>query len=58
MDKIKYFGLMMKLTYLKPHIIFLGKKIIVLPYNNGRDAIDLFENANFDVVFLDENMPE
>jgi CheY-like chemotaxis protein len=23
---------------------------------NGRD-VDLFENENFDVVFLDENMP-
>jgi len=25
--------------------------------NNGRDAIDLFEQENFDIVFLDENMP-
>jgi DNA-binding response OmpR family regulator len=25
--------------------------------NNGRDAIDIFENENFDIVFLDENMP-
>jgi CheY-like chemotaxis protein len=24
---------------------------------NGRDAIDIFENENFDIVFLDENMP-
>jgi DNA-binding response OmpR family regulator len=46
-----------EIDYLKPHIIFLEKKIIVLQPANGRDAVDLFENENFDVVFLDENMP-
>ena len=25
--------------------------------NNGRDAVDIFAENNFDVVFLDENMP-
>jgi hypothetical protein len=27
---------------------FLGKKFLVFSYNNGRDAVDLFEEANFD----------
>jgi DNA-binding response OmpR family regulator len=38
--------------------LFLEKKnYSVTTCNNGRDAIDIFENENFDIVFLDENMP-
>ncbi len=33
------------------------KNYSVTTCNNGRDAIDIFENESFDVVFLDENMP-
>jgi DNA-binding response OmpR family regulator len=37
--------------------LFLEKKnYSVTTCNNGRDA-DIFENENFDIVFLDENMP-
>ncbi|MBU0941997.1 MAG: PglZ domain-containing protein [Bacteroidetes bacterium] len=58
MDKIKILWVDDEIDYLKPHIIFLEKKnYSVTTCNNGRDAIDLFENENFDVVFLDENMP-
>jgi CheY-like chemotaxis protein len=58
MDKIKILWVDDEIDYLKPHILFLEKKnYSVTTCNNGRDAIDLFENENFDIVFLDENMP-
>jgi CheY-like chemotaxis protein len=47
-----------EIDLLKPHILFLEKKNYeVTTCNNGRDAIDIFEDNNFDIVFLDENMP-
>ena len=47
-----------EIDLLKPHILFLEMKNYKLTTcNNGRDAIDLFEQENFDIVFLDENMP-
>ena len=58
MDKIKILWVDDEIDYLKPHILFLEKKnYSVTTCNNGRDAIDVFENTNFDIVFLDENMP-
>jgi CheY-like chemotaxis protein len=58
MDKIKILWVDDEIDYLKPHILFLEKKNYILTTcNNGRDAIDIFENENFDIVFLDENMP-
>jgi len=58
MDKIKILWVDDEIDLLKPHILFLEKKNYdVTTCNNGRDAIDLFEETNFDVVFLDENMP-
>ena len=58
MDKIKILWVDDEIDYLKPHILFLEKKnYSVTTCNNGRDAIDIFENDNFDIVFLDENMP-
>ncbi|MDH5381148.1 MAG: response regulator, partial [Cyclobacteriaceae bacterium] len=47
-----------EIDLLKPHILFLenkGNKITAV--NNGAEAIEQCENNNFDVVFLDENMP-
>ena len=47
-----------EIDLLKPHILFLEMKNYKLTTcNNGRDAIDLFAQENFDIVFLDENMP-
>lgn len=47
-----------EIDLLKPHILFLEKKnYAVTTCNNGLDAIDIFEKNNFDIVFLDENMP-
>ena len=58
MDKIKILWVDDEIDYLKPHILFLEQKnYSVTTCNNGRDAIDVFENENFDIVFLDENMP-
>lgn len=58
MDKIKILWVDDEIDLLKPHILFLEKKnYSVTTCNNGRDAIDIFEENNFDIVFLDENMP-
>ena len=58
MDKIKILWVDDEIEYLKPHILFLEKKNYnVTTCNNGRDAIDIFDSENFDIVFLDENMP-
>ncbi|MFY7987461.1 MAG: PglZ domain-containing protein, partial [Flavobacterium sp.] len=58
MSQIKILWVDDEIDLLKPHILFLEKKNYhVTTCNNGQDAIDLFEENNFDVVFLDENMP-
>jgi len=58
MNKIKILWVDDEIDLLKPHILFLEKKNYdVTTCNNGQDAIDLFDETNFDVVFLDENMP-
>lgn len=47
-----------EIELLKPHILFLEKKgYHVTPVNSGADALDKFQEDNYDVVFLDENMP-
>ena len=58
MEKIKILWVDDEIDLLKPHILFLEKKDYdVTTCNNGRDAIDIFAEGNFDIVFLDENMP-
>jgi CheY-like chemotaxis protein len=58
MDIIKILWVDDEIDLLKPHILFLEKKNYhVTTCNNGRDAIDIFDENNFDIVFLDENMP-
>ena len=58
MNEIKILWVDDEIDMLKPHILFLEKKNYnVTTCNNGQDAIDLFEKDNFDIVFLDENMP-
>jgi CheY-like chemotaxis protein len=47
-----------EIEHLKPHILFLeGKGYDVNPCNNGRDALDILEKDEVDILFLDENMP-
>ena len=47
-----------EIDLLKPHIIFLEQKNYkVTTCQSGTEAIDIIEDKNFDIVFLDENMP-
>jgi len=47
-----------EIDLLKPHVMFLQDKgYLVTTVNNGSDAADLVESENFDIIFLDENMP-
>jgi CheY-like chemotaxis protein len=47
-----------EIDLLKPHILFLeGKGYEVTSVNSGRDAIDAIKKTEYDLVFLDENMP-
>ncbi len=47
-----------EIDLLKPHILFLEKKNYkVTTCQSGTEAIETIENQNFDIVFLDENMP-
>ncbi|ESU24930.1 two-component response regulator [Flavobacterium enshiense DK69] len=58
MSDIKILWVDDEIDLLKPHILFLEKKgYNVTTCNNGQDAIDIFDDQNFDIVFLDENMP-
>ena len=58
MNNIKILWVDDEIDLLKPHILFLEKKEYqVTTCNNGLDAIEIFEKGDFDIVFLDENMP-
>ncbi|HEX7367587.1 MAG TPA: PglZ domain-containing protein [Pelobium sp.] len=47
-----------EIDLLKPHILFLNEKgYQIATATNGRDALDVFKTKDFDIVFLDENMP-
>ncbi|TVQ10704.1 MAG: PglZ domain-containing protein [Bacteroidetes bacterium] len=47
-----------EIELLKPHIIFLEQKgYHVSTAQSGDEALDLVLSNNFDIVFLDENMP-
>lgn len=47
-----------EIDLLKPHILFLQSKgYEVTPVNNGSSAVDKNLETDFDIVFLDENMP-
>jgi CheY-like chemotaxis protein len=47
-----------EIDLLKPHILFLNNKgYDVTPVNSGADALEKCAESNFDLVFLDENMP-
>lgn len=47
-----------EIDLLRPYIIFLEEKgYEVATANNGRDAIEMCAENDYDIVFLDENMP-
>jgi len=58
MNQIKILWADDEIDMLKPHIIFLeGKNYNVTTCRSGMEAIEQIEKENFDIVFLDENMP-
>ena len=47
-----------EIDLLKPHIIYLEKKgYKIYPVKSGDEAIEILNERNFDLIFLDENMP-
>lgn len=47
-----------EIDLLKPHVMFLeGKGYTVKTVKSGGDAIDACQDEDFDIIFLDENMP-
>jgi CheY-like chemotaxis protein len=47
-----------EIEMLKPHILFLEQKqYTVTKCQSGTEALDIISDTNFDIVFLDENMP-
>lgn len=58
MDKVQILWADDEIDLLKPHIMFLENKgYQVTTATNGRDALDLVRTQEFDIIFLDENMP-
>ncbi|RPD93018.1 PglZ domain-containing protein [Aureibaculum marinum] len=58
MNAIKILWVDDEIELLKPHLLFLKKKNYdVSTCNNGAEAIESIDEENYDVVFLDENMP-
>ncbi|OIP00615.1 MAG: two-component system response regulator [Bacteroidetes bacterium CG2_30_33_31] len=58
MNNIKILWVDDEIDMLRPHIIFLASKgYKVDTINNGNDALDLISVNNYDLIFLDENMP-
>ena len=47
-----------EIELLKPHILFLQEKgYDVTTATNGKDAVELVRDQEFELIFLDENMP-
>ncbi|MDR3308970.1 MAG: PglZ domain-containing protein [Tannerella sp.] len=47
-----------EIELLKPHILFLEERgYEIVPVISGQDAIDCCNEQDFDIIFLDENMP-
>ncbi len=58
MDNIKVLWVDDEIDLLKPHIMFLtAKGYEIASSNNGLEAIDMMKHTNYDIVFLDEQMP-
>ena len=58
MSDIKVLWVDDEIDLLKPHIIFLeSKNYKVTTAQSGTEALEEIKNQNFDIVFLDENMP-
>lgn len=57
-DNIKILWADDEVDLLKPHVLFLNQKgYTVETVTSGQEAVDKVKEDNYDVVFLDENMP-
>ena len=58
MTKVRILWADDEIDLLKPHILFLQQKgYDVSTSNNGDEAVDMVRENQYDIVFLDENMP-
>ena len=58
MEKITILWTDDEIDLLKPHVLFLESKgYEVITASNGQDALDQVRKRDFDIIFLDENMP-
>jgi len=58
MEKVKILWVDDEIELLKPHVLFLEAKGYQLAtVTNGEDALEMIDSENYDIVFLDENMP-
>lgn len=58
MSNIKILWVDDEIDLLKPHIMFLeARNYEVQTCKSGTEALEQIENENFDMIFLDENMP-
>ncbi|AGC78003.1 response regulator receiver domain-containing protein [Nonlabens dokdonensis] len=58
MAEIKILWVDDEVDLLKPHIIFLEKKGYTIDTRiSGSEALEAIEETNYDLIFLDENMP-
>ncbi|NNM94800.1 MAG: bifunctional response regulator/alkaline phosphatase family protein [Bacteroidia bacterium] len=58
MSKINILWADDEIDLLKPHLLYLQEKgYDVKAVTNGNDAVEEFGKDNYDIVFLDENMP-
>lgn len=58
MSQVKILWVDDEIDYLKPHIKFLEDRgYVVYTATNSSDALEMLQKENFDILFLDENMP-
>ncbi|MGV8814257.1 MAG: response regulator [Gelidibacter sp.] len=58
MNRINILWVDDEIDMLKPHILFLEKRNYnVTTCKSGMEALEIIDDTNFDIVFLDENMP-
>jgi DNA-binding response OmpR family regulator len=58
MEKFKILWIDDEVDLLRPHVLFLEERgFFVSSVTNGSDALDILKKTQFDIIFLDENMP-
>ena len=58
MENFKILWVDDEVDLLRPHVLFLEERgFIVSSVTNGSDALDILKDNQFDIIFLDENMP-